>query len=111
MMKNIIILLASVLLFSACSTKKEIKPVPVKNISFESYFHTLGYKQNDVKHFTKQLPYDDCSKAYRQDLKALDRYAEANCKFHKHSSTSFTFYLPLISQIAFQSFHFLPSIF
>ncbi len=78
MMKNIIILLASVLLFSACSTKKEIKSVLVKNISFESYFHTLGYKQNDINHFTKQLPYDDCSKAYRQDLKALDRYAEAN---------------------------------
>jgi len=33
------------------------------------------------------------------------------CKFHKHSSTSFTFSLPLISQIAFQSFHFLPSTF
>ena len=32
-------------------------------------------------------------------------------KFHKHSSTSFTFHLPLISQTAFHSFHFLPSIF
>ena len=78
MMKNIIILLASVLLFSACSTKKEIKPIPIKNISFESYLHTLGYKQNDIKHFTKQLPYDDCSKAYSQDLKALDKYVEIN---------------------------------
>jgi len=34
-----------------------------------------------------------------------------NCKFHKHSSTSFTFCLPLISQITFHPFHFLPSIF
>ncbi len=34
-----------------------------------------------------------------------------NCKFHKHSSTSFTFSLPLISQTAFHSFHFSPSTF
>ena len=33
------------------------------------------------------------------------------CKFHKHSSTSFTFNLPLISQTAFHPFHFLPSTF
>ncbi len=33
------------------------------------------------------------------------------CKFHKHSSTSFTFSLPLISQTAFHSFHFSPSTF
>ena len=32
-------------------------------------------------------------------------------KFHKHSSTHFTFSLPLISQIAFHPFHFLPSTF
>ncbi len=32
-------------------------------------------------------------------------------KFHKHSSTSFTFRLPLISQTAFHPFHFLPSTF
>ncbi len=34
-----------------------------------------------------------------------------DCKFHKHSSTSFTFSLPLISQTAFHSFHFSPSTF
>jgi len=33
------------------------------------------------------------------------------CKFHKHSSTRFTFRLPLISQNTFHPFHFLPSIF
>jgi len=32
-------------------------------------------------------------------------------KFHKHSSTHFTFSLPLISQTAFHSFHFSPSTF
>jgi len=31
--------------------------------------------------------------------------------FHKHSSSSFTFSLPLISQTAFHPFHFLPSTF
>ena len=34
-----------------------------------------------------------------------------NWKFHKHSSTYFTFYLPPFSQNAFHRFHFLPSTF
>ncbi len=48
---------------------------------------------------------------YTYFIKDEDEEISNICKFHKHSSTSFTFSLPLISQTAFHSFHFSPSTF
>ena len=46
-----------------------------------------------------------------QIMNVFDSKDNIECKIHKHSSTYFTFCLPLVSQTSFQPFHFSPSIF
>jgi hypothetical protein len=78
MIRSIIFLLAGLLLLSACSTKKVIKPISAKNVSFDTYLTNMGYKKDGSNAYSKNLPYESCSKEYRKDLKLLDKYAEVN---------------------------------
>ncbi len=71
----------------------------------------ISILNNKVKTFCIQRKLDSFSDLLNIVKKDSKIKQELICKFHKHSSTSFTFSLPLISQTAFHSFHFSPSTF